>query len=285
MATALAHNYQIPGLADGLTFNLIALISGKLTLVHNQLRWISTVELVNAHAKTPVVKPILKTADLLAVDIRLEYRFTGKMDKVFLYAGLALTTPLFPGDLVPTTDTDLVLTRTDSTQLTALARADRRFRLTAPFAPLFFKQLLGSGVKAYTSTLATLGLYLGITTQQIWASGWTPADVDTTAELELMELQDYQQLGVATGFTLGGRIHKRLTYAILADFTYPLYTSVETSLKGFDLMDIDLSFKLSLKVARWVSVDYLLSAKRLPLIVDQWQLVNNLVVAITADVM
>jgi hypothetical protein len=284
-ATALAHNYQTPGVVSGLNFNLTAIIRGKLTLVHKQLRWITRLDLVNSHAKTPVVKPLLKTADLLDVDTRLVYRMTGKMDKVILYAGLALTAPLFGGDLVPAADTDLVLTRTDSTQVTALARADHRFHLTRPFTPLFFKQLIGSGANAYESALATLGLYLGLTTQQIWASGWTPADVDTTPELELAALRNYQQLGVATGFTLRGQVHERLTYALLADFTYPLYTSVETSLRGFDLMDIDLSFKLSLKVAKWVSVDYLISAKRLPIIVNQWQVVNNLMVVITADVM
>jgi len=285
VATALTHNYQIPGVENGLTFNLSALVTGQLTFVHNQLRWITTLNLVNAHAKTPVVKPILKTADLLELDSRVVLRLTGKMDKVFLYGGLALWAPMFPGDLVPTADKDLLLTRTDGSEITALARGDHRFRLTPAFAPLFFKQLVGSGARAYVSALATLELYIGITTQEIWASGWTPADVHTTPELELVALRNYQQLGVATGFTLRGQVHKRLTYALLADFTYPLYTSVETGLKGFDLMDIDVSFKLSLKVAGWVSVDYLISAKRLPLIVDQWQIVNNLVVAITADVL
>ena len=63
-------------------------------------------------------------------------------------------------------------------------------------------------ISTVDSTLANLGLYVGITSQQIWASGWAPADADTTPELELVALRDYQQLGIATGFTLRGKVHK-----------------------------------------------------------------------------
>ncbi|MFH2008846.1 MAG: hypothetical protein ABI333_19820 [bacterium] len=285
VATSLAHNQSVPGVADGIHFTFGAVIDGVVKLVHGQSRWITTLKILNTHSKTPVVTPVLKTADELDLKTLYVHRLKGKMDKAMIFAGLQLTAPLFPGDLVAAKDTDLTRTDVTGNSTSDLARRNRRYRLTPAFSPVFFRQLLGMGAHALKSRSATLQLTLGITSQQIWASGWAANDDKTTPELELTALRDYQQLGVATGFVLTGSLHKRMSYGLHAEFFYPLVTSFEPTPKGFDLMDIDLGLRLSLKVARWVSLDYVLSARRLPLIVDQFQLLNSLVLSITAQIM
>jgi hypothetical protein len=66
---------------------------------------------------------------------------------------------------------------------------------------------------------------------------------------------------------------------------FPMYTSIDTDLTGFDLLNTDLSFKVGLKMSKWASLDYVFSAKRVPVMVDQWQIVNNLVLSITANIL
>ena len=51
------------------------------------------------------------------------------------------------------------------------------------------------------------------------------------------------------------------------------------------LINADVSFKVGVKVTNWASLDYVFSAKRLPLIIDQWQVLNNLVLSITAQIL
>ena len=39
-----------------------------------------------------------------------------------------------------------------------------------------------------------------------------------------------------------------------------------------------------MKLAKWASLDYLLSAKRIPLILDKWQVQNNLLFTTGFDI-
>ena len=102
---------------------------------------------------------------------------------------------------------------------------------------------------------------------------------------DLKQLENFQQFGLQLETELTGKIKKELIYAFRVELMYPLYTSIDTELSGFDLLNTDISFKLGLKLGKWASLDYLFGAKRLPLIVDQWQLVNNLVLSITANIL
>lgn len=81
-------------------------------------------------------------------------------------------------------------------------------------------------------------LAVGFVGLQFWARGYTADDDKDTAETELRELLDYQQVGVQV--------------------------------------------ELGVKLAEWMSVDYVLSARRLPMLIDRWQVSNNLVLSFSA---
>ena len=62
---------------------------------------------------------------------------------------------------------------------------------------------------------------------------------------------------------------------------YPFYSDPEAAiggeiLEGVELTNVEISGKLSVKLAAWASLDYVLSAKYLPLIIDEWQVQNGL---------
>jgi hypothetical protein len=239
---------------------------------------------VHAWSKTPTVGPFIKTADELNFKTFYEYRF-GKTKMLGIFGAVQIIAPMAPGDLVAAADTDLILTRADGMQLTDVARKDRRYDLTPAFAPLIFKQLAGATLRPYEATLATVDLKLSLAGQEVWADGWTINDDKTTPELELVELRDYQQFGLQFEAEIGGKIKKNLVYAFRLELMYPFVTSIDTDLSGFDLLNTEISFKVGLKLAKWASLDYVLAAKRIPLIVDQWQLVNNLVLSFTANIL
>ena len=92
-------------------------------------------------------------------------------------------------------------------------------------------------------------------------------------------------MGLQLETELGGKLNKRVAYAFRVELMIPFYTSVDTELTGFDLLNTELSFKVGLKMSKWASLDYVFSARRYPIIVDQWQVVNNLVLSLTADIL
>jgi hypothetical protein len=52
--------------------------------------------------------------------------------------------------------------------------------------------------------------------------------------------------------------------------------SVDTELEGMGLLHTDLGANASLKIQEWLSLDYVLKIRRLPLLVDDWQVQNAL---------
>ncbi|MCA9538175.1 MAG: hypothetical protein KC620_04775, partial [Myxococcales bacterium] len=65
---------------------------------------------------------------------------------------------------------------------------------------------------------------------------------------------------------------------------YPFYSDPEanlngTPLEGAELINAEVSAKVSAKITNWASLDYVFSARYLPLIVDEWQVQNGLLVS------
>jgi hypothetical protein len=60
------------------------------------------------------------------------------------------------------------------------------------------------------------------------------------------------------------------------DFLLPLYTSLETGKSFGEIVTADVNFKLAFKVASWVSLEYVLGVRRLPLLSEKVQVWNGL---------
>ncbi|MCD6500289.1 MAG: hypothetical protein J7M25_18490 [Deltaproteobacteria bacterium] len=281
---SLVHNKNVPGIDDGLTFTMGLLVGGNLKYIHGGHGWITNLTLVEGLSKTPNVDPILKTADELDLSTAYRYEFK-RLKSLNVFAMLELVTPVAPGDLVPKDDQALLLHDTDGNDRTDSARHDMRYRLTPAFSPLTFKQLVGTGIKPTSDPFAMMNVKLSLVTQEVWASGYTINDDKDTPELDLTQLENYQQAGVQLNAEIKGTFKKRLNYAFAAEFMFPFYTSIDTDLSGFDLLNANISFKVGVKVASWASVDYVFSAKRIPLLVRQWQVLNNLVLTLTANIL
>jgi hypothetical protein len=192
---------------------------------------------------------------------------------------------MFPGNLVTAKDTELLLLHNDGTSDPDSVRANRNYSLTNAFSPLVLKQLLGASLVPLEQPLATMTARLSLAGQEVWASGYAVNDDKTTPQLELKELQNFKQFGMQLEVELGGKIQPQLLYAFRLELMMPFYTDIKTSLSGFDLINTDLSFKLGLKLSSWASLDYVFMARRMPLVVNQWQVVNNLVLSITANIL
>mgnify|MGYP006297028197 CR=1 FL=1 len=202
-----------------------------------------------------------------------------------VFGGGQVIATLFPGHLVVAEDTNLLKLRIDGDVEEGQAVGNDPYELTPGLSPFAFKQLVGAGVTPSEDPLATLNIRLSMVAQEVWARGYTVNDDDSTEEIELQELQNYQQVGPQLNFTIEGKIKKKLSYAFNAELMFPVYTSVDTELSGFNLLNSDVQFKLGVEITKWASLDYVFTAKRQPMILDEWQILNNLVFSLTANVL
>lgn len=277
----LNHSSSVPGVDDGLTLSLGAVVNGELLMLHNKHEWKTSLKLVHTQTKTPLIEPFVKTADNLDVQSFYTYRFGGPAN-IGIFGGLQLNVALFPGFLVTSADTQLV--RIDGDKRTReLAVKNVPIELTKAFSPLILKQKLGIEAKPYEDKLATLQIRFDAAAQEVFANGYSVQDNAATTDLELIKLRDYIQFGAELEVKLNGNINKRISYHFEAELMYPIVTSIPTTLGGFDLLNADLSLKVSLKLAKWASLDYVFSAKLVPLLSRNWQVTNNLVLSLKAD--
>lgn len=292
---SLAQTANVPGIDDGITMNIGALINGSLLYRKRVHEWKTDLDAVHTQTKTPAIDPFVKTADKL--DLKSYYTFRPKHKYgLGLFLGAELSTSIFPNKLVVGEKSRLEINSLDKTEPTkkTLEKNDEH-RLTDSFNPLLLKQKLGFEIQPYKDKFTKLSLKIGYAAQEVFASGHTvggkadlapnPNEVNPAKVIyTLTPLQDYIQTGVDLSVSLTGSLQKRISFALTANFMLPITTNIDTKgLTGFELLNADINFKVGVKLAKWASLDYLFRAIRAPLLIDKWQVSSNLALTIKAD--
>jgi hypothetical protein len=282
--TSLVHNKNVPGIDDGLNATIGALVESEVTYEIAPHTWGARLKIVHTRAKTPTLDPFIKTADELNLKTFYKYDL-GVWDKLSLIGSVQLITALFPGNLVYADSTTLIKNNLDGSTIFVQAFPHEPYEITPAFSPTLLKQAVGVTAQPATDPVASLDLTVTMAGLEVWARGYTVDDDGDTPEIELTELQSYQQVGPQLEAVLAGKIKEKLSYSFAAELMFPVYTSVDTELSGFNLMNADITFELSVEIKKWASLSYAFSAKRNPILLDEWQILNNLVLSLTASVM
>jgi len=284
---AFAQSQGVVGVPDGISMALGLLLNGSLEYRYKAHSWITTLGMVHTQSKTPNIDPFIKSADKLELASYYQYRFP-KLKILGVIAGLKMTTSLLPGSLILAEDTAIDKTPGDPTDLFDLAPAQKAYKLTAAFAPLLFKQFVGGILKPFTKKWMDIDIRLGLGGVEVWTQdGYVINDDETTTGiLELKQLQDYQQAGVELQVNLTGTAFKKvLTYGLHAEVMYPFVTSIDTgALKGADLFNTEFKVTVGIKLWKWFSLNYALAALRIPLIQEDWQVTNTLLLTVKANI-
>lgn len=278
----------VVGVPDGTTLSLGLQVQGKLLYAKRGHEWRSAINMIHTQTKLPNLKPFLKAADALDLETMYLYRFE-KLPWLGLFVGLKMNTALLDGFLVREENTELrILDRTGVELRREQARAQIPFQLTKPFAPLLFKQSLGVAFNPYRKPFLDIDIKVGGGAAQAWMQGGLRAadDAATATTFELSQLFDYVQAGLELQVVFSGTLfNKVLTYSLLGEVMLPLITSVDTGKSPIDLLNVKGSFQLQIKVAKWLSINYSLSLVRAPLIQPDIQVVNNLVLSLTINIL
>lgn len=282
---AFSQNQGVVGIPDGVTLALGLNLQGDLIYRRRTHEWVSKLVILHTQTKIPNIDPFIKAADTFELATLYQYRFP-KVAWLGLFAGIRLQSALLPGSVVRDTDIAVSIKELDGTFVDTNVTAQKAFRLTGPFSPLFFKQFAGALAKPLMRPWMNIDIKLGIGAVEVWTTdGLAVTDDAATADLiEMSRLQDYIQGGVELQVGINGVLaNKLLTYGFYAEVMYPFAHNAETDLEGAELINSELRFTLGIKLWSWASLSYSLNVLRVPLIVDKWQVTNNLMLSITAN--
>ena len=97
---------------------------------------------------------------------------------------------------------------------------------------------------------------------------------------QVAALKDSLQFGGELEVAINGTTTKQFSWQLNANLLQPLFSDTQIDpegerLEGFDLMNIEFSAKASIALTSWAALDYVFIAKRLPLVLNDWQIHNG----------
>ncbi len=263
----VAGSNQVPGQPDGpsITLSLNFNYGGHLWRGNNELRL--TGVLSEAISRTPLVDDFVKSTDNLEAEAIYYYHLpSAPWIGPFLRA--SARTSLFAGVDVRSDDVDYLR---DGEVITA-----DRLRLTDSFSPTYLKQSAGIFARPHADIALTVDFRFGVGARETLADGsYVLTDDDTTPEIEISALQTYMQAGGEFATELYGSSGD-ITYGASYEIMVPLYDSIDDDLEPIPATNYEIGANFGARLSDWASVSYELGLLRVPQIVEEWQITNQL---------
>jgi hypothetical protein len=268
------HSRKVVGSPDGSTFQLGALIEAAAEWRRGQHGWVNTLAINEAQSKTPLLDDFVKTIDTIEFKSLYLYHLASR-PWLGPFARFRLQSSLLPSDFINvgaapvTTSTGVTLDPQESTQL------------TGSFEPLLLRESVGAFAIASDTEKLKLSFKLGPGAQEtIVRDGFVLTDDGGTPAVELTPLADVTEIGVELETEGSGKLGEHVSWSLLINLLQPFFADPDPADKsGVDLLQIDVQGKLSIKLAAWASLDYILLVKRIPLVLDEVQITNGLLFA------
>ncbi|MFN3199648.1 MAG: DUF3078 domain-containing protein [Bradymonadia bacterium] len=276
---------NVVGAVDGTTYQVGLLINGEASLKSGQHEWNNKLALNHQQTKTPSIDPFVKTADNLEITSMYLYRLES-IDWLGPFARGRLQTQALNGYLIRGEQVDVV---GDVNQ--ADLGPGRRIKLTSAFEPMLLRESAGLFGRPVDEKSIRFTATLGAGAQQIVSQGGFAITDETDAadgndkQITVTEIESTNQVGAEIEAEATGALTEQVSYTLSANLLYPIITSVDTDLEGAELLNTELNAKLAVKLSKWASLDYVLQARRIPLIVRDWQVTNGLLLSATFNVL
>jgi len=285
---SFAHTSNVSSTQDGQTWNIGPKLSLGIDLRRDGHEWRNRLGFNYVLTRTPVIDRFVKTTDELVLESLYLYHVPSA-PWFGPYVLLKMETAVSASEHVGAKTAAYQTTELDGWKCDPAANAcptGTSFGLTDAFAPLHLRQAVGASAVPVDRKPVRFELRLGAGARETFVkNGLGLDDNDDTEEVvELKRLQDFQQIGGELYVGLSGTItfknlgkDRPLTYSASAEYMLPFYSSEEPPDKGvLDLANVVYEAALGIRLFSWMSLDYTLKAVRQPLLSEEFQIQNNL---------
>ncbi len=272
-------------------FGLTLTAEANLKMGHHGLE--NKLGIQHGQTKTPSLDSFIKTQDNFELTSTYVYRLDNPK-WLGPFARVKLQTQLFEGYAVRDKAYTVDRTNRDGSAVpTQNAAAQTKIDLTGGFEPIVLRESAGVFARPFEGKDFKLDGKLGLGSQQIVVGeGFVvTADDADMANLALRQLDDVTEAGAEFELLLEGiAVKDLLSWKFGANFFLPLLTTADRQdgsgkASGFDYLNTDIKAGVSLKLSKWASLDYNLTVKKVPLVVDGFQVVHGLIFSAGFDVL
>lgn len=272
------HSSSVVGANDGSTVALGLVLEGTSEWIAGGFECLNTLKIQHTQTRTPQIPVFFKSADLAEAVSTSIYRLHS-LPWFGPYGRLRATTQLFNNYVIKATNYEIKKTRLDGSSTVEKLTATTNYQVSGAFNPLVFAETVGAFANPIESKAFTLKTKLGVGAQQVLSeNGFAVASDDAkTGKMEIKEIQAATQVGGEAEVALAGDVTEGMSWKAKANVFLPAYSTAGKK-TGVDAMTSDLGFGISLKLAKWLSLDYTFTARRVPLVLDDWQVQNGVMV-------
>jgi hypothetical protein len=286
------HSRNVVGAENGATVQLGLFLESGAHMKAGAHEWQTDVAIQHAQSLTPSIDSFVKTVDNADLTSLYLYRIS-PLPWLGPYGRFRLSTQLLDGYTVRTTRVEVQRTdRKDRTLAPVPVDAKERIDLTNPFEPLLLFESAGVFAHPIEKDAFTLKTKLGLALQHIVIQdGYTLAGEGTAADgttplLQLRQLQGSSALGGELDLDLSGIIVPEVVnWKAKVNFYMPFHSTLPVAATGTEALNTVLAAGISVKLAKWASLDYVLNVKRIPLVLREWQVQNGVILTAGFDIL
>mgnify|MGYP002631908729 CR=1 FL=1 len=277
---AASSSSKVVGAAEGATYQIGLVLQGEAKLKAGQHAWNNELKLQHAQTRTPVIDQFVKSADVLDASSTWLYALES-IDWIGPYARLKLNTQVLEGYDVRSGAVNVAKTEVDGTVTNSITEDGDVTDVTGFFEPLILTEGAGLFANPWDDKAFTLQAKLGGAVQQIIVQdGYAVSGYDADQNLlSLKQLETSNQAGAEFELAAKGEMTSEVSWKAKATFFFPVISTATNDFDGLDALNSDLSGSVSVKLAKWASLDYVLSIKRIPLVLDEWQVQHGLLLS------
>ncbi len=194
------------------------------------------------------------------------------------YARFGLLTNVFDAETLATEPIDVAFNRLDGSRQVLNLAANDQYQTADSFGSLRLREGFGINVRLFRNQNATVNWRGGVGLRQnMFSNAFVENDLAATPELDFFEVDDFSQEGLETTLTANVRLSRMLSYI----------TDLEVFADVDDTGDptIDWSNTLSLRLTRYLSLDYTYDLLDFPQVSDKTQTRQNLLLRASFDLL
>jgi hypothetical protein len=246
----------------------------------------NTLSLNEALTRTPLIDGFVIANDSFKEEALYFYHLP-KIEWFGPFARYSFATSIFQGTDVRPTEIDYLRTRQNGNTQDFLNRS--RLQLTNVFAPSRMRESIGVFAEPISGDAFNVDLRLGVGALQVWGAGNFIVDevvegagADGRDQALVSELDTFGQAGAefaveASGTNETGTISYSATFDMLTPF---LNTAASDDLSAWEATNYEAGINLGFAANEWLGVSYQFNALKVPSLVDEWQVTNQLLVTV-----
>ena len=267
-------NRTVVGQTDGSNWTLGGAVNGSVTYLKDAHEFRSALLINENFSRTAVIPEFLNTSDVVILDATYYYTFTPWLG---VFGRAELQTNLFSGFVVFPETKDFQVTRRRG-DVDTLTGSDR-LRVRDPLGLTTIKESVGGFLRPLDRKSINMELRAGLGSRQVLANDQIALDDNKdTPQIEARELRNFQQIGAELALTAKGTLEQdKVAYRSSVEALMPFYNSINPMNKSvLALTGVESVTQISFKLVEWASLDYQIKVLRQPLITQDWQVQNSL---------